>query len=79
MTEPERERRERAKQRRASWSGEVVRAGTPKPNLYAGTTVEERLSAMTRLCHRLWRSSGRPLPERIPRSEWPGETFEIRS
>jgi hypothetical protein len=73
----ENERRLRAEQRYQTWTGEVVRAGTPKPSLWRELTVEQRLTAMTRLCRSQWTASGRELIE-IPRDQWPGEVFEVQ-
>src|ERR1041384_3380042 len=44
--------------RRANYPGEIVRAGTPKPALYAGLTAGERLARMTALCRNQWLASG---------------------
>ena len=38
--------------------------------------VEARLVAMTQLCRSAWLVSGKSLPS-SPRSQWPGEVFEI--
>jgi hypothetical protein len=73
----ENERRLRAEQRHKTWTGEVVRAGTPKPSLWSELTVEQRLTAMTRLCRSQWTASGRELIE-LPRDQWPGEVFEVQ-
>jgi hypothetical protein len=70
-------RKLRAEQRRKKWTGEVVRAGAPKPSLWAGMTVEQRLTAMTRLCRSQWTASGREIIE-LPRDQWPGEVFEVQ-
>lgn len=74
----EKEARERrAAARRATWDiGEVAQLGDPRPGLYEGLSVEERLRAMTALCEAQWRASGGVIRE-IPRSEWPGEVFAI--
>jgi hypothetical protein len=69
-------RRLRTEQRRKMWTAEVVRALTPKPALWAGMTVEQRLTAMTRLCRSQWTASGREIIE-LPRDQWPGEVFEV--
>jgi hypothetical protein len=61
---------------RAAYSGEVVRANTLKPSLFANLGPLERLACMSRLCRRQWLASGGQLVER-PRSEWPGEIFRI--
>ena len=58
--------------------GEKVVAGTPKPELYVGMTALERLEAMYRLVIRQWTAS-HPLPKAVPRSEWPGELFDIEA
>lgn len=72
------DRRQRAEARRATWQASVVEAGEPKPTLYSHMTAEARLRAFIQLNRRVWLASGRPLHERTPRSEWPGEVFEIR-
>lgn len=40
-------------------------------------SVEERLSAMTRLCHSVWLATGRPFPPsgRAERASLPGEVY----
>lgn len=58
--------------------GEKVVAGTPKPELYEGMSPLERLEAMHRLVVRQWTMS-QPLPESTPRSDWPGEVFDIEA
>jgi hypothetical protein len=70
-------RRLRAEQRRETWAGEVVRAGTPKPLLWTDMTVEQRVTAMARLCRSQWTASGRTIVE-LPRDQWPGEVFEVQ-
>ena len=42
-----------------------------------GESVEERLTAMTRLCRAAWLATGRPLPPsgRAERSSLPGEVY----
>ena len=77
--ERERARRLRAEARRkAGIPGKKVVAGTPKPELYEGMSPLERLEAMHRLVVRQWTMS-RPLPESTPRSDWPGEVFDIEA
>lgn len=58
--------------------GEKVVTGAPKPLLYEGMTPIERLEALYRLSIRQWTAS-RPLPKRTPRSDWPGELFDIEA
>jgi hypothetical protein len=45
--------------------------------LHQGDSVEERLTAMTRLCRAAWSASGRPLPPsgRASRASLPGEVY----
>jgi hypothetical protein len=69
---------ERAARRRAEWTGGVVSPGTPKPRLYDDLTPEERLAALARLNRLAWRAGGGAEPLALPRSEWPGEIFELR-
>lgn len=71
-------RRARAEARRAGMWGEKVLAGTPKPELYIDLSPTERFYAMARLCARQWLAH-HPLPSRLPRSEWPGEKFDIEA
>jgi hypothetical protein len=71
-------REERAARRSAEWNGEVVPAGCPKGRLYDPLTLEQRLAAFTRLNALAWTAAGAPSLSPIPRSEWPGEVFEIR-
>jgi hypothetical protein len=54
---------------------EVVPLGKPKPSPYADSTPEERLAAAVRLIEHQQALRG-SLPK-LPRSEWPGETFII--
>jgi hypothetical protein len=61
---------------RAEYPGEIVRSCAPKPALYAGLTVEERLARMTALCRNQWLAAGGTLEE-VPRRSWPGEVFRI--
>jgi hypothetical protein len=70
-------RRLRAEQRRRTWTGALVPAGTPKPPLWAEMSVAERLTAMTRLCRSQWTASGREIITECPRDQWPGEVFEV--
>lgn len=72
------DRQQRAEARRATWRAAVVEAGEPKPGLYRHMTPEARLQAFLQLNRRVWRALGEPPRERTPRSEWPGEIFEIR-
>jgi len=58
--------------------GVWVAAGTSKPELYEGMSPLERLAAMRRLVVRQWTMS-QALPESTPRSEWPGEVFDIEA
>jgi len=69
------ERKLRAAARAAGMTIEFVPLGEPKPPPYADATPEERLAAAVRLIehHQAIRGGF----TRIPRSEWPGETFRI--
>ena len=71
-------REQRAAARRRTWAAEVVPAGAPKRPLHADSSPEERIAAMLRLSDAAWKASGRPMPEPIPRSQWPSEVFLIR-
>jgi hypothetical protein len=74
--DPETEqRRERARQR-GDYAGEIIRAGAPKPELYAELSPLERLMQMSALCRAQWLASGNTIDER-PRADWPGEVFRI--
>jgi hypothetical protein len=55
---------------------EVVTLGQPKGSPYADSTPEERLAAAVRLIkhHQTLRGGF----SKLPRSEWPGETFQSR-
>jgi hypothetical protein len=64
-------------ERHQAWTGEVVSAGTPDPSLWAGMTIKERVTAMTRLCRNQWVASGREIIE-LPRDQWPGEMFQVQ-
>jgi hypothetical protein len=68
-------RNARAAARRAQMTVEVVPLGKPKPSAYANSTPEERVAAAVRLIehHQAIRGGF----ERLPRAEWPGETFVI--
>lgn len=52
---------------------EVVPLGHPKPSPYAHSTPDERLAAAVRLIE--YHEALRGSQPRVPRSEWPGETF----
>ena len=71
-------REERAARRRSEWHGELVSGHPPKRELYASLSHEQRLEAMTRLCARAAEAAGYRFSETTPRSEWPGELFELR-
>ncbi len=55
--------------------GEIVRAGAPKPALYAHLTLEARVEHMAALCATQWLLSGGTL-SKVSRTELPGEVFE---
>jgi hypothetical protein len=74
----EADRRERAVARRAR--GMTVERIEPVDETAAyhdGESVEERLTAMTRLCRAAWVATGRPLPPsgRGQRASLPGEVY----
>lgn len=66
-------REARAAARRAHMTIEAVALGQRKPPPYANSSPAERIAAAVRLMeyHQAIRGTG----PRIPRSEWPGETF----
>jgi hypothetical protein len=72
----ESERAHHAAERRATYSGSIVKLGEEKPALYAGKGPLERLALQTALVERLARF-GKELPTKLPRGEWPGEVFNI--
>jgi len=55
---------------------EIVALGQRKPLAYADSAPEERLAAAVRLIE--YHQGLRGGYQRLPRSEWPGETFRIR-
>ena len=66
----------RADERRRTYEGSIVRAGTPKPRLRGASFTMARLEAMWQLCVTQFEASGRVLPT-FARSEMPGEIFRI--
>ena len=72
MTDAER----RADERRRTYAGSIIRAGTPKPRLRGASFTMERLEAMWQLCVTQFEASGRVLPT-FARSEMQGEIFRI--
>ena len=66
---------ERAAIRRATYSGEVVVAGTPKPRLRDFDPTEQRLIEMWTHCKAQWLASGRAMPVPCDRANLPGEVF----
>ena len=66
-------RNARAAERRTRMTIEVVPFGQRKPPPYATSSAEERLAAAVRLIdhHQTLRGGY----SKLPRSEWPGETF----
>ena len=71
-------RNERAAERRRTWSAAVVTPGSAKGGLHIGRGPEQRLESLLDLSSRAWLATGRPFPEPLPRSEWPGEIFLLR-
>jgi len=69
-------REERARGRRTSWFGGIVRLGDARPDLYGDLTHAECLAELLSLSERAWLAAGRKPPVPSPRSEWPGEVFE---
>ena len=70
------DRARRAEERRRTYEGAIVRAGTPKPRLRGESFTMQRLDEMWALCVEQWEASGRTLPT-YKRSEMPGEIFRI--
>ena len=66
-----------ARLRRLQWRGQVVEAGTAKGPLYESLSLVERLQAFAELNRRAWLATGQDWPEPLPRSEWPGQIFEL--
>ena len=56
----------------------MVASGTPKPRLYDDLTPPERLAALARLNRLAWLAATGAEPLALPRSEWPGEIYELR-
>lgn len=74
----EADRRARAEARRARGVNvERVESLDVSVAYHDGESVEERLTAMTRLCRAAWLATGRPLPPagRAERSSLPGEVY----
>lgn len=72
------DRRERAIARRARGvTIERIESLDAPVALHQDDAVEERLTAMTRLCRAAWSASGRPLPPSGPseRASLPGEVY----
>lgn len=72
------DRRDRAKARRArGMSIERIESLDAPVAFHADESVEERLTAMTRLCRAAWMATGRPLPRsgRAERASLPGEVY----
>lgn len=74
----EADRRERAKARRArGMTVERIESLDVTVAQHEGESVEERLTAMTRLCRAAWLATGRPLPPsgRTERASLPGAVY----
>ncbi|MBX3206176.1 MAG: hypothetical protein KF764_13985 [Labilithrix sp.] len=74
----EADRRERAEVRRArGMTVERIESLDATVAYHDGESVEERLTAMTRLCRAAWLATGRPLPPsgRAERASLPGEVY----
>jgi hypothetical protein len=74
----EAERRARAEARRARGvTVERIDSLDARVALHEGESVEQRLTAMTRLCRAAWLASGRPLPStgRAARASLPGGVY----
>lgn len=72
------DRRQRAEARRARGITVERITSLDQPAAYhAGESVEERLTAMTRLCRAAWLATGRPLAPsgRAERASLPGEVY----
>lgn len=74
----EADRRARAEARRArGMTVERIESVDAPVASHEGESVEERLTAMTRLCRAAWLATGRPLPPsgRTERPTLPGEVY----
>jgi len=74
----EADRRERARARRARGATlERIESLDSAVAFHEGESIEERLTAMTRLCRAAWLATGRPLPPsgREQRASLPGEVY----
>ncbi len=74
----EADRRERAEARRArGMTVERIESLDLPVAHHDGESVEERLTAMTRLCRAVWLATGQPLPPsgRAERGSLPGEVY----
>lgn len=72
------ERRTRAEARRARGiTFERITSPESPAALHAGNSIEERLTAMARLCRAAWLATGRPFPPcgREHRASMPGEVY----
>lgn len=63
----------RAAARRAAMTIKVVKLGEPELPPYAHCSPDERLAAAVRLIE--YHQALRGAAHKLPRSEWPGETF----
>lgn len=71
------DRARRAAERRRTYEGTIVRAGTPKPSLRVESFTAARFHEMWALCVAQWEASGRAMPS-FTRAEMPGEVFRIQ-
>jgi hypothetical protein len=76
MSEADRRNRAEARRARGVTFEKIDSLDTP-PSFHDGESVEERLTAMTRLCRAAWLASGRSFPPsgRSRRHELPGEIY----
>ena len=76
MSEEDRRARAEARRKRGMVFERIALLDVPAA-YHEGESVEERLTAMTRLCRAAWLATGRPLPPsgRAERSSLPGEVY----
>lgn len=67
---------DREARRRSEWTAEVTSLAAPKRGLYATLTPTERIRALVVLNERVWRATGRAMPEPLPRADWPSEIIK---
>ena len=76
MSDPDRQARANARRARGVTVERIASLDTPAA-LHRDESIEQRLSAMTRLCRAAWLATGRTLPPsgREHRATMPGEVY----